>query len=129
MDSCLTQVTSINLRSVLSGFTLVLRFHSDLHVFVMIMGSLAVLSSLLKPAWTAWSGGELWRRQKPPEWSLGQCPACSAGLFCLAYQGVRKQAEGWVGCFAMLYPLIGDERPIVFPTGNQKQGEKEITWC
>ena len=110
VDSCLTQVTSLSLRSVLPGSTLVLRFHSDLHVFEMVMGSLAVLSSPLQPVWTARSGGpgfggELWRRQKPPQWPLGWCPASSAGLFCLTYQGVRKRVEEWVGCFAMLYPL------------------------
>lgn len=133
MDSCLAQVTSINLRSVLCS-TLVLRLHSDLHVFVMIVGSLAVLSLLLQPVWTAWSGGSwVWRRtlEKAAATAvvLGLVSASSAGLFCLAYQGVRKQAEGWVGWFTMLYPLVGDERPIMFPTGNQKQGKKEITWC
>ena len=37
MDSYLAQVASITLRSLLSGSILVLKFHSDLHVSVMIM--------------------------------------------------------------------------------------------
>lgn len=63
MESSLTWVISVHLRSLLPGSSRILKFLSDLHIFVVIMGPFAVLPLPLQLVWTGWSGGSwFWRR-------------------------------------------------------------------